>query len=540
VIRQSGTTVMQFGRNSFSPRYTNARTYQWVESLGWVRGKHSYKLGVDFDFQKIDNYFPGNFSGSFVFNSYDDFANAKPVTFTQAFPGPNTNGPLSNPNVNEFAFYAQDSWRITERLTLNYGVRYDIFKYAQPPVKNPDPGLAALGLDTSRINSDNNNFAPRFGFAYKLDQSGRTVIRGGYGIYYGRTPTILTGTAFTQNGIQVQTFTLTSNFPTYPNVFTTPPPASRIPDIYVFAKDYVQPLTHQFSFNLERQLGASYVLTAGYLGVRGEHLTRTRDINLYPEVPVQGSFADGTPVTFLRHPGRVNPAFGRISVFDSGADSIYHGGFLQVQKRFSQNLQAAASYTFSKVIDDDPDFTSVVVGTDDYKNAQNTLAPNLERGRGNADIRHRLALSGLWDINYGHSLKNAVARGLLEGYQFALITTVQSGTPYNVTVGGDVNNDANTRTDRPPYVGRNTINGPNFADVDLRFSREIPLFTERARLRLIFEGFNITNRANYSALNQGQFNFNAATRVFTPTTNFLLRTNTFDPRILQLAAKITF
>jgi hypothetical protein len=540
VIRQSGTTVLSLGRNSFSPRYTNARTYQWVESLGWVRGKHSYKLGVDFDFQKIDNFFPGNFSGSYVFNSYDDYANGRPITFTQAFAGPNTNGPLSNPNVNEFAFYAQDSWRITDRLTLNYGVRYDLFKYAQPPVKNPDPGLAALGLDTSRINLDNNNFAPRFGFAYKLDQSGRTAIRGGYGIYYGRTPTILTGTAFTQNGIQVQTFTLTSNFPTYPNIFTTPPPASRIPDIYVFAKDYVQPLTHQFSFNLERQLGASYVLTVGYLGVRGEHLTRTRDINLYPEVPVQGTFSNGTPVTFLRHPGRVNPAFGRISVFDSGADSIYHGGFVQVQKRFSQNFQAAVGYTFSKVIDDDPDFTSVVVGTDDYKNAQDTLNPNLERGRGNADIRHRLALSGLWDINYGHSLKNGVARGLLSGYQLALITSVQSGTPYTITVGGDVNNDANSRSDRPPYVGRNTIDGPSFAAVDLRFSREIPLFTERARLRLIFEGFNLTNRANYSAIAQGQYNFNATTRVFTPTTNFLARTNTFDPRILQLAAKITF
>src|SRR5262249_55859098 len=235
VIRQSGTTVLSFGRNSFSPRYTNAKTYQWAEGLAWTRGKHSYKFGIDFNFQQIGNFFPGNFSGSYTFNSYADFLNRNPFSFTQAFAGANTNGPLSEPNVNEFAFYVQDSWRATDRLTLNYGVRYDLFRYAQPLVKNPDPGLASQALDTSRIPRDNNNFAPRFGFAYRLDSAGRTALRGGYGMYYGRTPSILTGTAITQNGIQVQTFTINSGFPTYPNIFSTPPAASRIPDIYVFA-----------------------------------------------------------------------------------------------------------------------------------------------------------------------------------------------------------------------------------------------------------------------------------------------------------------
>jgi hypothetical protein len=306
----------------------------------------------------------------------------------------------------------------------------------------------------------------------------------------------------------------------------------------VFAKDYVQPLTHQWSFNLERQFGASYALTLGYLGVRGEHLTRTRDINLLPEVATAGTFSDGTAVTYYRHPGRVNPAFGRISLFDSGADSIYHGGFIQLQKRFSQGLQLSTIYTYSKVIDDAPDFTSVVVGTDDAKNAQDTVFPNNERGRGNADIRHRFVLSGLWNIDYGKSLHNAIARGLLSGYQLSLITQVQSGRPYTAVVSADVNNDGNTRTDRPPAVGRNTINGPNFANVDMRFSRDIPLGTERAKLRLIFEGFNITNRANYNSIITGQYTFSAGR--FTPTTNFLARSDTFDPRILQLAAKITF
>src|SRR5262249_32955200 len=159
---------------------------------------------------------------------------------------------------------------------------------------------------------------------------------------YGRTPSIMTGTAFSQNGIQVQTYTLTANFPVYPNVLSAAPALSRRPDLYVFAPNYVQPLTHQWNFNLEQQLGRDYALTLGYLGVRGEHLSRTRDINLFPPAPTTGTLPDGSSVTFLRYPGtgpglRPLSNFGRVSLFESGADSIYHSAFLQLTKRFSQH-----------------------------------------------------------------------------------------------------------------------------------------------------------------------------------------------------------
>jgi outer membrane receptor protein involved in Fe transport len=538
IIRQGGVTAISIGRNNFSPRYTNAKTFQIAGNWTRLTGRHNIKAGVDNIVQRIDNYFPGNFSGSFTFNSYADFANNRPFSFTQAFAGGGS-GPLSNPNAVETAFFAQDTWRVNDRLTLNYGVRYDLFAYAEPTIQNTNPQLLAAGLDTSRINRDSNNVAGRFGFAYKVSDKGNLTIRGGYGNFYGRTPAIMSGTAFTQNGIQVQTYTLTANIPSYPNILTAPPALSRTPDIYVFAPDYVQPLTHQWSLNIERQLGRSYSITVGYLGVRGTHLSRTRDINWLPSVPQQGSFADGTAVTFFRHLGRVNPAFGRISLFDSGADSIYHGGFIQLGKRFSRSFQVQTSYTFSKVIDSKPDFTSVVVGTDDSKNAFDTLAPNQERGRGNADITHRFVFSGIWDINYGASLSNAVAKAVFSGYQFSLISNVQSGRPLTITAGGDPNGDTNTSSDRPPYVGRNTIEGPAFATVDIRFSRDIRLH-ERAALRLIFEAFNLTNRANFNGITTAQYNYNNTTRVFTPNAAFLARTSTFDPRILQLAAKITF
>src|SRR5262249_10883435 len=149
-------------------------------------------------------------------------------------------------------------------------------------------------------------------------------------------------------------------------------------------------------------------------------------------------------------------------------------------------------------------------------------------------------VSAVWDLNYANALSNRAARAVLGGYQLSLISTMQSGRPFTVTVGGDANNDGNTRTDRPSYVGRNTIGGPNFEQVDIRFSRDFALYKERAKLRLIFEGFNITNRANYNSILTTQYNFNATTRVFSPATGFLAPTTTFDPRILQLAAKVTF
>lgn len=546
IIRQSGTTVMQIGRNNFSPRYTNLKTYQWVETLSYIVGKHAFKFGVDADTQQIGNFFPGNFSGSFTFNSYADFAANRPATFTQAFAGSGTAGPLSKPNVTEFAAYAQDSWRIFDRLTLNYGIRYDLFDYANPPVHNPDAGLAAAGLDTSRINLDENNIAPRFGFAYRANQAGTFVVRGGYGMFYGRTPTILTGTSFTQNGIQVQTYTLnaaTGGVPSYPNILSAPPTLSRTPDIYVFAKDYVQPLTQQWSLNADYQLAQNYAVTIGYLGVKGEHLTRTRDINLFPPQLVDGTL-NGQPVTFLRYPGtggplRPNPAFGRISIFDSGANSIYHGGFIQLSKRFARGLTLQTSYTFSKVIDDKPDQTQVVVGVDDSKQVEYPTLPGLDRGRGNSDINHRFVFAGVYDVAYGHKFGNGFAQQALGGWQLSLISQVQSGRWFTAGVNNDPNNDGNFSTDRPPAVGRDTFLGPNFMTADLRISKDIGIW-ERAKLRLIFEAFNVTNRANYNSLLTNQYNYTAATRTFTTAAGFLTPTTTYDPRILQLAAKFMF
>jgi hypothetical protein len=543
-VRQNNTGYMTFGRNNFSPRYTNSKRYQTIQTLSYLRGSHTYKIGGDLNFERIDNFFPGNFSGSYQFNSLAEFAQRRPFAFTQGFAGAGTNGPLTRPNINELALFVQDSWRAASKLTLNYGWRYDRMSYAQPPVLNPDAGLANLNLRTNRINTDNNNHGARFGFAYRLDNAGRRLVRGGYGIFYARTPSILIGTAHSQNGIQVQTYTLRGDqIPQYPNVLSAPPSgASRTPDIYVVAPDYVQPLTAQWNFNYEMQLGNDWGVTLGYLGVRGYHLSRTRDINLFPAEPIQGRFADGTAATYWGRLAttRPNRAFGRISLFDSGADSVYHGGFIQVTRRFAQGFQLLANYTWSKVIDTVPDATSVVVGTgDDAKVAQDTLLPNLDRGRGDADVSHRFVLSGVWDINYYRG-DSAPAKLAVNGWQLSAIWNSRTGQPFSGTVGADINGDANSRTDRAPILGRNTYVLPNVHTVDLRVSKQIPLGSEKIRMRLIGEAFNLTNRVNVSNVNRSPYGFAAATRTFSPLSNFFFPTAVFDPRILQVAAKIEF
>lgn len=547
VIRQAGNTLITIGRNNFSPRYTNIKKYQFIESVAINRGKHSYKIGADINIERIANFFPGNFSGSYVFDTLADFTNRRPSAFTQGLAGAGTNGATTYPNINELALFAQDSWRVSQKLTLNYGFRYDIMRYAQPLVKNPDALLLAANLDTSRINRDNNNFAGRFGFAYKLND--RMVLRGGIGTYYARTASILIGTAHSQNGIQVQTYTLSATnpvqaplIPNYPGILSAPPAVGRTPDIYVVAPDYVQPQTHQFSLNWETQLGKDYALTIGYLGVRGVHLSRTRDINLFPTVATAATFTDGRSITYFRHPnGRPNPSFGRISLFDSGGDSIYHGGFFQISKRFSQNFQLLTSYTFSKVIDTLPDQTSVVPGNagDDAKVAFDTLRPDDERAAGDSNIKHRFVLSGVWDIDYAKSLSNPVLRTVFRGYQLSSIFSAQSGRFFTARSNVDLNNDGNRFSDRSPTFPRNSIEGPGFASLDFRFSRDIQIY-ERAKLRLMFEAFNALNRTNFNALQLTPFNFTAATNTFAPVANFLAPSNTSDPRILQLAARFTF
>jgi outer membrane receptor protein involved in Fe transport len=545
VILQGGITVVTLGRNNFSPRETTLRRHQFIDNLSYSIGKHALKTGVDVNLENIFNFFPGLFGGQYTFNSLADFANRTPARFVQAFAGAGTTGGTTKPNIREFSAFVQDDWRINQKLTINAGLRYDIQKLASPQVTNPDAALAAAGLNTGEVNIDKNNFGPRLGFAWNPLDSNHLVVRGGYGVFFGRTPAIMLGTAHSQNGIQVINLTFTgSAMPTYPTRFASIPSGVTLaaPSIYVFASDYVEPYTQQWSLGTEYQLFKDLSVTMTYLGVKGTHLGRTRDINLNP--PTTATIQDDTNKTFsyLRFGTRRFTNFGRISMFESTGNSIYNGLTVQVNKRFARHFQMLASYTFSRAIDDAPDATSVVPANagDDAKIVQNTLNIRDDRASSINDVRNRFVISGIWEIgSYAKAIQSKTTRALLSGWSLSAIFTAEDGRPYSPLVGADLNNDSNRFTDRVPGVGRNTFVGPGFASFDPRITREIR-FHERARIQLIAEAFNAFNRANFTNVNNTFYSLNTTTGRLVTNPTFGRPTSTTDPRIIQLAAKLIF
>lgn len=575
-VRFSGQTFL-IGRNSFSPRETTIHRQQYGDTVSWLHGHHNLKFGGDILHDGILNFFPGNFSGSYTFASLDDFGKSLlglPVTasgnsFVEAYPGAGTTGPTTHPNLLQYALFVQDDWKATRNLTLNLGVRYDLELVAQPTVQNP--AALADGLNTAKIPNDHNNFAPRVGFAWQPIPTRQFVVRGGYGIFYGITPAIMYGTAHSNNGINVQTLTFNASAAaplpaSYPNVTCGPPTANAgcplptgvalpAPTIYVFNKNYVQPYVQQFNLNAEHQIGKNLSVSVGYLGVRGVHLQRTRDINEpVTEVPVNFTVAGTGQVLTVNQLTGARPfaGFARIFEFESNANSFYNGLFFQVSKRLAHNFQAFGSYTWSHVIDNVPDATAVVPVTDDAKLVYDPNNIALDRATGNDDVRHRFILSGIWDLNYSQGIQNRVLKFLTEGWQIAAIFNAQSGQPYSALVNADLNNDGNSRNERAPGFGRNTFNMPAIVTLDPRVTRTIRI-TEAAKLQLIAEAFNVLNHENITGVRTTLFSANTVTHVLTQQTFAVAGISAFGlpsaanvngqgnvGRVLQLAAKISF
>jgi hypothetical protein len=613
-VREKGITVLTIGRNNFSPRFTNIHRVQWGDTLAMAHGRHSFRTGADFIVDRMANFFPGFFSGSYIYTSLADFGAAlagtlvpaanSGDTFGQSFAGTGTPGPTTHPDRFEFGGFFQDEWRLDPRFTLNLGLRYDLGNKVQPPVNNPalpaalaaapagslPPTLAAEAttLATNQAHNDHRNFAPRVGFAWDPLGKNKLVVRGGYGIFYGRTPSITLSTAISTNGISVQRFnfnpgtTAGGSFPAkYPNTVCGAPPADGTPPscapptvgaapvtIFVFAPNYHEPMVQQGSFGVEYELTNSTSFNINYLWVKGDRLTRTRDINLSTPTPAIIPIANSTDtVTYLQFPVTATPArtpirplaaFDRIDQFESSSRSLYDGLTLSLNKRFSHNFQGLASYTWGHVIDNGPDATAVVPGnsSDDSKIVSNQFDPNTDRGNGINDQRHRFVLSGIWQFgNYADHLSSRVARGVFGGWEGSFIFTAQSGQPYTATAGFDLNGDGNGFNDRIPTSSRNQFTTPSRFTFDPRITRNVRL-TERARIQFIWEAFNAFNRANYVTAKNNQYNLGTSaaacgtgiTRCLTiPTgTNafgFPMFTADFGQvgnRVMQLAAKFIF
>ncbi len=543
VATSDGT--FNIGRNFFSPRETTINRYQFIDNQTYIAGNHLVKYGVDLLFDRIFNFFPGLFGGSYTFNGgYTQLSNylngsaTFPTTYRQSFAGPGTTGGTTHPNNNEYGFFVQDDWRVTPKLTVNLGLRYDYQQIAKPPITNSnaitiqDPTtfttrttgtLLDFGYNTGFQPKDKNNFAPRIGLSFAFND--KTVIRGGYGIFYGRTPAILTGTAHSQNGIQVVAISISCSAlapnicPTYPNVFPSiPTGANRAAvNLYLFDKNYKQPFTHQARLQFEREVFKNTTFSVQYTMFRGEDLTRTRNVNLFAPVPVTvGGLTFmrfqsereryGDAIT-LNSNSRARPIrdFDRISLFQSSAKSFYQGLTFEFNRRFANRLQFNTSYTLSNAKDSKPDQTSVVPGAgDDAKIAENQFDLTGEYGRSDLDIRHRFIFSPVYETGTFKYSENKVIRALLSDYVITGIFTAQSGIAYSALVSGDPNGDGISVTDRVPGTLRNQFSTPSAYIFDMRVGRIIR-FGERYRLSLFGEGFNLFNRANVQQVFNTQY-----------------------------------
>lgn len=556
IINQGGTPVLTIGENFFSPRETTIKRWQIADTATYLFGTNTLKGGFDYQHDNILNYFPGNFFGSYTFQSIGSFNRGVPSgsgeRFVQAFAGPGTTGPITNPNLQDISFFAQDEWRLRPNLTLNLGIRYDFQKIEQPSVLNTDPQLLAAGLRTNEIPEDHNNWGPRVGIAWTPGTSGRTVLHAGYGIFYGRNTAIMIGTAHSNNGINVQTLTFTgSTVPTYPNRFVTPPGGgtAAVPTILLFDPQFKNPMVHQASVGVEQALTNDMAVAVNYLYVRGKDLPRSTDLNIGApsnvSVPVTG---DGS-FTVKRYIGaKPFTNFGRVIEFQSTAESKYNGLTVEVNKRFSHNWQAKLAYTLSKVTDTKPDATAVVPqGSDDAKFASDPQDFGLDDAPGDNDVRHRLVFSGLWNLDYAGGVKNEVLQWFMSGWTLSGVVAFQTGQPYSLSINGDLNNDGNTRNDRVPGTSRNSERLPSLLSVDPRISKHIPMGP--VDLEIIAEAFNVFNAKNVIGLQSIQYRF--ANNALTTNTAFLIPCTggqgctaaiaaSTGPRIVQLAAKVSF
>ncbi len=581
-ITFTGAALESLGGQPWFNREQNELTTMVSDTFSQLAGRHSLKFGAEFT--------------RFQFNSRGAFNQRGTISFDGSrngliprLPGNERSGVLADfllgrPNEASivvgafgrgyrqslYSFFAQDSWRITPRLTLQYGGRYD---YAAPWTEvngklsnlTPDGRLAevgAPGLDRL-YRPDRNNFAPRLGLAFDPAGDGRWVLRAGFAVLY---ETLLQANSVQQveNNPPYSAFAITRS----PTAFPASGPASTLLDLRSQAQpsraiaavaydDFRNPYSLQFNASVQRRLGRSWMVEAAYVGSRGVSLPLFWNANQVPleqltaaqRATLSGAIAAGQDTTPLLAPLRPFPAFDSVALSRNTAQSAYHSGQLKVERRFAQGLSLLATYTFSKSIDNSSDFGS----GDSSETVLNSYDLRRERAVSSFDVPHRFTSALICELPFGRT--TGPARWLVGGWQINSLVTLQSGQPFTPFVGlfDPFRNEAFNRPDvtgdprqnvpdglafnpaafRAPApgtfgnAGRNIVRGDGFHSVDLAVFKNFT-WRERFRVQLRGEAVNSFNHVNY----QGPVtNLNATPGAFVASA---------PPRILQLGLKLAF
>jgi hypothetical protein len=602
-LSRINSVIDGFGQSSILPRTTRQHRLHLTETLSLETGRNSWKFGGDALLTWIYNFFPSSFGGEYIFDPIKvnpftfepmeagleltplrAFAHDVPKYYTQNF-----GTAVSHPDTNEYAGFAQDTVRITNHFALSVGGRYDLQTFtAKGLVSNP------LWPASGKVPFNPYNFSPRVGLAYSFGEAHPLVVRAGYGWFYTRIPQIYNSTIATENGFSsFNLFLDNSNyyghqvFPQYPNALVNCPlmaascalPANLAQfaqaSISAFDTNFKTPKVEQASLSLEREVAHRLAIGVSYMYVHGIDLIRALDENLPAPTNVQYPVYDSAGTNFLGTyynvasfstwqmtpsftcpwPPCINPLarpipqLGAIDVFQSAASSVYHGATLSIHRQMTSGLYFRLAYTFAKAIDDGQD--ALVAGQPAL--VQNSYAPNAERGPSVTDQRQRVAFSWIAEPRPFHRGHDFLAT-LFDDWRLAGVLTMGSGRPVNISVIGDPNQDGNDDNDRLPGTRRNSFLGPDYASTDARLTRRIHA-GNRLKVDLIVESFNLLNRDNklvtitenglesssvYFEKMFTQLGVNYYPGHFQVPSNPLQITNSFPPRQVQLALKMSF
>lgn len=559
------------------------KNYEFSNVLSMSTGKHNLRVGYQFlrDMKYASNNF--NASGAYAFSgqraghAIADYLLGVPVTLGIR------NLAVSDTFANYHGLFFQDDYRVTRRLTLNLGLRWDgtepyvdrrgfqpyfrpgavstVFPRAPRGTLFPgDVGVPAAegALNARPSDPDRVNFAPRFGFAF--NPTARTVVRGAYGIFFGHAPAQITAVASepwvrSTNINNPTTFSnpFGSDAPVNPNVNEAPSDFvfSAAPAFSVMDPRFVNSMTQTMNFGVERQLTTDLMVRAMYVGTLGQHLEVGRELNYAPYIA-------GASTTANINARRIYAGIGNLRNTESTGRSWYHSMQLSLTRRFARGFSFQGNYTFSKSIDD----------TSSYVSPANTIGPDpnnrkLNRGLSDFDTTHRFVASGIYELPKLGQGAAAWAKAIVNGWQANAIVEIESGVPFTpfdsrdlalAGVGSGVRlmqtGDAALDASRPRSAltsryfntqvyslppeghfgvsGRNTLRGPGTVNTDFSLFKNFTV-REKAKFQFRSEFFNLFNRPNFG---------NPVATFNSPTFGTIQSSN--NGRVVQLGLRITF
>ena len=467
---------------------------QVIDNFTWIKGSHALKTGVDVQFVGDDRVQGDNFQ--YTFPTIDAYLAAKSGSNRLGYTSlQQTFGSLNiSYNSRFYGFFVQDDWQLSPRIKLLYGLRYDLFDV-------PQARPYAQNIYSNNFTIDKNNWGPRAGVSWSLDETGHTVLRASAGRMFEPPLIDFYDNSILNNGdplrYNVSVAGSAAGAPAFPTSLASVPAGFALPRQSITAVDPAFQTQEAWLSNvqLERALGQNMSVSVGYVSSVGRKMPVLIDVNL---IATGATLGDGRLVysPTVNAQTRVNSTFDHINVFESIATSNYNAFTATVTRRMQKGFQAQATYTLARGTDNAPLTGTYVVGSQDDRVSDPT---NLDRDKGVTPFNqtHTLAVSTVYQPRV---TGDGIGAHLANNNQLGIILQANSGLPFNIRSNRDLNGDGVTN-DRPLGIERNSGRLGTVFNLDLRYSRFIPI-SGKTKGEVFLEGKNLFNRQNISAVNR--------------------------------------